>query len=119
MDEKQLIEKGYEAVEAAKTSGKLRKGSNESTKAIEKGTAKLVVVAKDTQPPEIIMHLEPLCKEKQVPFILVPSKNELGTAAGLPVSCTSVTIVQEGDSKKIIEEIKKAQGKADGAEKTD
>ena len=118
MDEKQITEKAYEAVEAAKSSGKLRKGSNESTKAVEKGTAKLVVVAKDTQPQEIIMHLQPLCKEKNVPFVLVPSKNELGTAAGLHVSCTAVTVVQEGDGKKIIDEIAKAQGNTDGTEKT-
>ncbi len=116
MDEKQLIEKAYEAVELAKGSGKLRKGSNETTKAVEKGIAKLVVVAKDTQPQEIIMHLQPLCEEKKVAMIIVPSKNELGTAAGLPVSCTAVTIIQEGDAKKVIAEIVKNLGIDDGTE---
>ncbi len=115
MDEKQLVEKAYEAVEAAKASGKLKKGSNEVSKAVEKGTAKLVVAAQDTQPAEIILHLQPLCAQKKVPFVAVPSKVELGTAAGLPVSCAAVTIVQEGDAKKIIEEIAKAQG-TNGAE---
>ncbi len=50
MDEKQLAEKAYEAIEVAKNSGKLKRGTNETTKAIEKGIAKLVVVAKDTNP---------------------------------------------------------------------
>lgn len=117
MDEKILVEKAYEAVEVAKTSGKLRKGSNEATKALEKGIAKLVVAAKDTNPPEIIMHLEPLCKEKHVPYVLVPSKTELGTAAGLPISCSAVVIVQEGEAKKLIQDIADASGKEDGSTK--
>ena len=48
---KDVIENVYEAVEVAKTTGKIRKGTNETTKALEKGEAKLAVVAKDTQPP--------------------------------------------------------------------
>ena len=105
MEEKQLIEKAYEAIEIAKTSGKIKKGTNETTKVIEKGIAKLVVVAKDTSPPEIIMHLGPLCKEKGVPLVTVPSKTELGTAAGMPIGASSVAIVQEGEAKNIIKQI--------------
>ncbi len=116
MDEKQLIEKGYEAVELAKASGKLRKGSNEVTKAIEKGQAKLVVYAEDTNPKEIIMHLSPLCKERGTLCLAVPSKTELGAAAGIPVGCTAVAIVQEGDAKLTIAQIAKARGSEDGAE---
>ena len=54
---KELIEQVYEAVEVAKATGKIKKGANEVTKAIEKGTAKLVAVAEDVQPPEIVMHI--------------------------------------------------------------
>lgn len=93
------IEKVYEIVEIVKTSGKLKKGTNEVTKAIEKGIAKLVAVAQDVNPPEVIMHLEPLCKEKKVPHYKVPSKVELGTAAGLPVGTSAIAVIQEGDAK--------------------
>lgn len=105
MDEKQLAEKAYEAVEIAKTSGKLKRGTNEVTKTVEKGLAKLVVVAKDTTPAEIIMHLGPLCKEKKVPLVNVPSKVELGTAAGMPIGASAIAIVQEGEAKNIIKQI--------------
>jgi len=37
--------KVLEAVEVARNTGKIKKGSNEATKAIEKGDAKLVVYA--------------------------------------------------------------------------
>lgn len=106
-------EKIYEIIEHVKTSGKLKKGTNEVTKAVEKGIAKLVVYAKDVNPPEVIMHLTPLCKDKGVPCYSVPSKTELGTAAGLPVGTSAIAVVQEGDAKN---QIKKLTGEKDGKE---
>jgi large subunit ribosomal protein L7Ae len=100
-------DKLLEAIEVAKATGKLRKGSNEVTKALEKGQAKLVVVAKDVTPPEIVMHLPVLAKEKGVPYGTVATKEELGAAAGLPVGTAAVAIVQEGEAKKLIAEITK------------
>lgn len=101
------VESAYEAVELAKRTGKIKKGSNEVTKALEKGKAKLVVIAKDISPPEITMHIPLLAKEKGVKCIEVPSKEELGAAAGLSVGTAAVVIVQEGDAKKVIAEISK------------
>ena len=51
----------FELIEIARETGKIRKGINEASKAIERGVAKLVVVADDVDPPEIVMHLSPLC----------------------------------------------------------
>ncbi len=98
----EVSNKAYEAIEIAKKTGKVKKGINEDTKAIERNVAKLVVVAEDVSPAEVIMHLEPLCKEKGIPFVKVPSKEELGAAAGLRVPTSSVVIIKEGDSKDII-----------------
>ena len=95
----------YEAVEVAKATGKIKKGSNEVTKALERGQAKLVVVAKDVQPAEIIMHLPLLAKEKGVPCVEVPSKEQLGAAAGLPLGTGAIAIVVEGEAKKLIQAI--------------
>lgn len=103
---KELIDKAYEAIEVAKATGKIKKGANEATKSIERGNAKLVVVAKDTTPPEIIMHIPLLCKEKEIPCIEVPSKEELGAAAGIEVTTVAVAIIQEGESKDLIKELK-------------
>lgn len=102
---KELADKVYEAVEAAKKSGKIKKGTNEVTKAIERGTAKLVIIAKDINPKEIIMHFPPLCQEKAIPLVVVSSKEELGAAAGLPISTGAVAIIQEGDARTAIKDI--------------
>ena len=102
---KELVNKIYEAVTVAKTTGKVRKGVNETTKTIERGLAKLVVMAEDVSPEEILMHLPVLCEEKKVPYAYVPSKEELGKAVGIDVPTSSVAVSEEGDSKKLIAEI--------------
>ena len=88
-----------EIVEIARDTGKIRKGINEATKAAERGTAKAIVIADDVDPPEIAMHLEPLCSEKNVKLLRVQSKNELGRAAGLQVPCAAIAILELGEAK--------------------
>ncbi len=104
---KEIIEKAYEAVEIAKKTGKIKKGTNETTKSVERGIAKLVLIAKDVNPIEVVMHLPALCKEKGIPYIVVPSKEDLGAAAGLQVATSSITILKEGDAKDLIKELSK------------
>lgn len=96
-----------ELIEIARETGKIRKGVNEATKAIERGVAKLVVVADDTDPPEIVMHMQPLCDEKKIPLARVPSKSELGRAAGIDVSSAAVAVIDVGEGKKKLDEILK------------
>jgi len=103
---KETIEKVYEAIEVAKATGKIKKGTNEVTKAIERGTAKLVAYAGDVNPPEIIMHIPLLAKEKDVLCIKVPSKEELGASAGIDLPTVSVAITEEGEAKPILKELK-------------
>jgi len=102
---KEIQEQAYDAVEKAKKSGKIKKGTNEVTKVVERGTAKLVLVAKDVNPPEVTMHLKPLCEEKGIPIVEIPSKEDLGVRAGLKISCVAIAIVQEGDAKNLIKNI--------------
>ncbi len=102
---KDVVNKVLEAVTIAKTTGKIRKGVNETTKAIERGIAKLVVMAEDVTPEEVLMHIPVLCEEKQVPYAYVSQKIELGKASGIDVPTSSIAVVEEGDSKKLIAEI--------------
>ena len=94
-----LVEKVMQVFEKARASGKIKKGVNEVTKAIERGKALLVAVAGDVTPPEVIMHLPVLCQEKDIPCLTVPSKKELGAALGLEVGCSSGCVLNPGDAK--------------------
>ncbi len=102
---KDLVDKILQAVEIAKNTGKIKKGTNETTKAIERGQAKLVIIAQDVDPKEIVMHLPTLCEEKKCEYVYVPSKQELGRAAGINVATASACIIEPGEAKDLLEDI--------------
>jgi len=97
----------YQIIEKAKKTGKVEKGTNEVTKAIERGTAKFVAYASDVEPKEIVQHLALLCKEKNIPCQEVDSKQKLGLSVGIQVPSSSVAVVEAGDAEKDITSIKK------------
>lgn len=96
----------YNLIEKARRTGKIEKGTNEVTKAIERGTAKLVVYASDVEPKEIVQHLPVICKEKGIPCKEVDSKQKLGIAVGIPVSSSSVAVIDPGDVEADINSLK-------------
>jgi len=104
---KDLVDKILQALEVAKNTGKIKKGTNEVTKAIERGKTKLVVIAKNVEPKEIVMHLPVICEEKKCDYVYIPSKEELGRATGINVGTASACIIEPGEAKGLVEEIVK------------
>jgi len=102
---KEIVDAAYEALSIASKSGVVKKGTNEATKAVERSQAKLVVIAEDVDPPEVIAHLPLLCDERKIPYVFVPDKNKLGTAVGIDVSCAAACILREGEAAGLIKEI--------------
>ena len=102
---KEVADAAYEALQIATKTGSIRKGTNETTKAIERATAKLVVIAEDVDPPEVVAHLPLLCEERKISYIFVPSKEKLGNAVGIDVPSAAAGIVEEGEAKELIKEI--------------
>ena len=102
---KEIADAAYEALQISSKTGIVRKGTNETTKAIERAQAKLVVIAEDVDPPEVVAHLPLLCEERKIPYIFVPSKEKIGNAVGIDVSAASVCIVKEGDAAGLVREI--------------
>ena len=102
---KEIQDAAYEALQIASKTGTVRKGTNETTKAIERAQAKLVVIAEDVDPPEVVAHLPLLCEERKIPYTFVPSKEKLGNAVGIDVPAASACIIKEGDATGLIKEI--------------
>ncbi len=102
-----LIDKTYQIVELARDSGKVRKGTNEVTKIVERGEAVFVVMAEDVDPQEILAHMPLLCEEKGIPYAYVPSKQELGVASGLGKATASVSITDLGKAKPMLSDVVK------------
>ncbi len=103
----EIQNKALEALEVARDTGKVKKGSNEATKAVERNIAQLVLIGADVEPEEIVMHLPPLCDEKQIPFIYITKQNDIGLASGLEVGSAAAAIVKPGKAKDLVEEIAK------------
>ena len=96
----------YTIIEKVRKTGKIEKGTNEVTKAIERGTAKLVVYASDVDPKEIVQHIPLLCKEKKILCKEVDSKQKLGIVAGLPVAASSIAVIEAGEAEADISSLK-------------
>jgi len=107
----------YVIIEKARKSGKIDKGTNEVTKAIERGVAKAVFYASDVNPKEIVAHLSVIAKEKGIPCFEVDSKQKLGIAVGIPVSASSVAIIELGDADEDLAGLKVEKPKEEKVEK--
>ena len=83
----------YELVKlVANDNGRLKKGSNEVTKAAERGTAQMVVMAENVNPAELLAHIPLICKEKKIPFIYVEDQSYLAEAAGMTTGAKTAAI---------------------------
>ncbi len=104
---KEVVDAAYEALQLASQSGSVRKGTNETTKAVERAQAKLVIIAEDVDPPEVVAHLPLICDERKIPYVFVPSKQKIGSSTGIDVPAAAASIVEVGDAAGLIKEISK------------
>ncbi|WP_227354722.1 50S ribosomal protein L7Ae [Haladaptatus salinisoli] len=100
-----LQDRALEALEVARDTGSVKKGTNETTKAVERGNASLIYVAEDVQPEEIVMHLPELADEKGIPFVFVDTQDDVGHAAGLEVGSAAAAIVDAGEAGEDVDDI--------------
>lgn len=88
-----LSQQILDLVQQAQNLRQLKKGANETTKTLNRGISEFIIMAADTEPIEILLHLPLLCEDKNVPYVFVPSKTALGRACGVsrPVIAASIT----------------------------
>lgn len=86
----------------------MKKGANEATKSLNRGVADLVILAADTEPLEIVLHLPLLCEDKNVPYVYVPKQADLGRACGVSRNIVACVILHHPDSQlqSVINEMK-------------
>ncbi|RUS19312.1 50S ribosomal protein L30e-like protein [Endogone sp. FLAS-F59071] len=91
---KKLTKKLLKTVKKAAKAKHVKRGVKEVVKGLRKGEKGLVVIAGDISPMDIITHVPVLCEDSNVPYIFVPSKEDLGTAGSTkrPTSCVMVVL---------------------------
>merc|ERR1712172_181715 len=73
----------------------VKQGLNHVTSLVEDKKAKLVIIAHDVDPIEIIIWLPALCKARGVPYCIVKSKSRLGSVVGMKTAtCLAITDVK-------------------------
>merc|ERR1711924_268011 len=83
----------------------VKMGINHVTTLVEEKKAKLVIIAHDVDPIEIVVWLPQLCKLRNVPYCIVKSKARLGAVVGKKTAtCLAITDVK-AESKKDLENV--------------
>merc|ERR1719432_690194 len=78
----------------------LKYGLNHVTTLIENNAAKLVVIAHDVDPIELVVWLPALCRKKEVPYCIIKGKSRLGQLVHKKAaSCIAITSVSKEDQK--------------------
>ena len=114
-EKKQRLQAAAQASEqslapAAVSTGKaLAYGIKDVTTLVESKKARLVVIAHDVDPLEIVVWLPALCRKLDIPYCIVKSKSRLGQIVGLKTtSCVALGDVKAEDKKdlqKIIDSV--------------
>ena len=100
-----LEDDAIETLEVARDTGSVKKGTNETTKAVERGNAELVFIAEDVSPEEVVMHLPEIADEKGTPYVFIEAQDDIGHAAGLEVGSAAAAIVDAGEAQDDVEDI--------------
>merc|ERR1712025_1514348 len=80
----------------------LKFGLNHVTSLVESGEAKLVVIAHDVDPIELVLWLPSLCRNKGVPYVIVKDKARLGKMARQSTAtCVAFTSVKNEDKNDL------------------
>ncbi|KAF8378507.1 hypothetical protein HHK36_029850 [Tetracentron sinense] len=89
---KKLCKKTLKLVRRATESKCLKRGVKEVVKSIRRGNKGLCVIAGNISPIDVITHVPILCEESDIPYVYVPSKEELATAGSTkrPTCCVLV-----------------------------
>jgi U4/U6 small nuclear ribonucleoprotein SNU13 len=105
-----LMSSILDLVQQAANYKQLKKGANEATKTLNRGTAEVIVLAADAEPLEILLHLPLVCEDKNVPYVFVKSKTSLGRACGVsrPVISCSITSKEGSQLNSQIQDVKDA-----------
>lgn len=77
-------------------------GIKNVTSLVESKKARLVVIAHDVDPIEIVVWLPALCRKLDIPYCIVKSKARLGQIVGMnTTTCVAITDVRPEDNRQL------------------
>lgn len=110
-DKPKMTKKVYSLIKKAVTLNKKKgivKGIKDVTKAIRKGAKGVVVIGADISPFDVISHLPVMLEEAKIPYVWVPSRQDLGTATQCKRATSVVLLKPNAEFESSYEKIKVA-----------
>ncbi|KAK9883564.1 hypothetical protein WA026_001742 [Henosepilachna vigintioctopunctata] len=106
MASKKLTKKIYKLIKKAnKQKTYLRCGLKDVQSRIRKGETGIVIFAGDVTPIEIMCHLPGVCEEKNIPYVYIPSRVDLGATMSVKRGCLMVLIRPHPEYQEAFDEI--------------
>ena len=109
MASKKLTKKIHKLVKKGSGAKIIRRGVKEVVKGLKKNEKGICIIAGDIFPVDVISHISSYCEDKDVPYIYVPSKHDLGAAASVkrPTSVVFVNSKKSFDEKELLDKVVK------------
>ncbi|CAG9856763.1 unnamed protein product [Phyllotreta striolata] len=106
MASKKLAKKCYKLIKkAVKQKSYTRCGLKDVQKRLRKGETGIVVFAGDIWPIDIMCHLPVVCEDRDIPYVYVPSRKDLGGALGVKRGCLTVLIRPHNEYKEYYDDL--------------
>jgi H/ACA ribonucleoprotein complex subunit 2 len=85
----------------------VKRGVKETVKGLRKQAKGFVVIAGDISPIDVITHIPVLCEDNDIPYVYVPSKDDLGAmgATKRPTSCVMVVVNKDAEYKELYDQV--------------
>ncbi|ENN76195.1 hypothetical protein HUJ04_002330 [Dendroctonus ponderosae] len=107
MAPKKLAKKCYKLIKKANQQKTyVRSGLKDVQTRIRKGEKGIVIFAGDVSPVEVMCHLPGVCEDKDIPYVFVPSRKDLGAALNVKRGCLVVLIRPNSDYEEAYNELK-------------
>ncbi|KAI9506046.1 snoRNA-binding protein [Coemansia spiralis] len=98
--DKKLTKKALKTVKKATKHRHIKRGVKEVVKGLRKGDKGLVLLAGNISPVDVLSHIPVLCEDNQVPYVFLPSKEELGGSCATKRPTCCLMIVPGGKGAK-------------------
>lgn len=101
-DKPKMTKKVYSLIKKTVSADKRRgivKGIKDVTKALRKGQKGILILGADASPYDVVSHFPVMAEEAKVPYVWVPSRQDLGTSTQCK-RATSVVLIKPNEELK-------------------
>ncbi|CAI2349272.1 unnamed protein product [Caenorhabditis sp. 36 PRJEB53466] len=103
---RKLAKKVYKLIKKASLADKtLREGIKDVQKELRRNEKGICILAGNVTPIDVYSHIPAICEEKQVPYVYIPSREQLGLAVGHRRPSILIYVKPSGEYQELYDEL--------------